>query len=462
MINKIFFAVLGLSLVIISSGDGWSGNERYPIMKPDRDTLHRWIESYESASKVFIDRKLMTSRTFEGSVDLLNHLQYTPGERSQGSCGNCWLWAGTGVMEIANSVQSGIKDRLSIQYADSCQSGDYACCGGWLEDVAAFYSGTGVAISWSNTNAHFQDAGKTCSDGSSGVSCGSISTDPSYEVVSVTDLVIDTHGVGQSTAINNIKNVLNQNKGVWFGFFLSDDGDWDNFYDFWINQNETSVWNPDYSCGHTWVDGEGGGHAVLILGYVDEPGDSYWLALNSWGTTIGRPNGLFRIDMNMDYGCTFFDEIDYYSHYFQTLDIEFGQCSDSDGDGECDAIDNCLNTPNGPLFGTCAETIGTIVKGTGVTCTSGGECGSGETCQINQEDCNSNGVGDACECYADFDNDGNVYPSDLSVFLDEYGRTDCISNPPCQADIDGDGNVYPGDLSIFLEEYGREDCPTLP
>jgi len=203
---------------------------------------------------------------------------------------------------------------------------------------------------------------------------------------------------------------------------------------------------------------------VLILGYVDEPGDSYWLALNSWGTASGRPNGLFRIDMNMDYGCTFYDEIDYYSHYFQTLDIEFGQCSDSDGDGECDAIDNCPDTPNGLLLGTCAEQISIIYRGTGVTCTEGGsECGGGEVCQMNQEDCNGNGIGDACECYAEFDGDGTVYPSDLSVFLGEYGRTDCnINPPPCQSDFDGDGNVYPSDLSVFLDEYGRTDCPVMP
>jgi hypothetical protein len=65
-------------------------------------------------------------------------------------------------------------------------------------------------------------------------------------------------------------------------------------------------------------------------------------------------------------------------------------------------------------------------------------------------------------CHADFDSDGNVYPSDLSIFLDEYGRTDCLTNPPCQTDIEGDGNVYPSDLSIFLDEYGSTDCPVIP
>jgi hypothetical protein len=143
---------------------------------------------------------------------------------------------------------------------------------------------------------------------------------------------------------------------------------------------------------------------------------------------------------------------------------------DSDGDGVDDGegighgCDNCPNTPNGPGLGTCAEIIGTIVKGTGVVCTEGGsECGGGEVCQMNQEDCNDNGIGDACECYANLDGDSNVYPSDLSVFLGEYGRTNCLTTPPpCEADIDGDGNVYPSDLSIFLEEYGRTDCPVIP
>jgi hypothetical protein len=67
------------------------------------------------------------------------------------------------------------------------------------------------------------------------------------------------------------------------------------------------------------------------------------------------------------------------------------------------------------------------------------------------------------ECQCDFDDDGNVYPSDLSVFLGEYGRTDCLTTPPpCEADFDDDGNVYPSDLSVFLGEYGRTDCLTIP
>jgi len=139
-----------------------------------------------------------------------------------------------------------------------------------------------------------------------------------------------------------------------------------------------------------------------------------------------------------------------------------GICDPGETDPQCSGSDNCSLTTNGPDRGTCAEIIGNIARGTGVICYSDNYCESGEMCQMNQEDCNNNCIGDVCECYADFDNDSNVYPSDLSIFLDEYGRTDCLTHPPCETDIDGDGNVYPSDLSVFLAEYGRTDCPVIP
>jgi len=40
-------------------------------------------------------------------------------------------------------------------------------------------------------------------------------------------------------------------------------------------------------------------------------------------------------------------------------------------------------------------------------------------------------------CVSDFDYDGNVYPSDLSVFLDEYGRIDCPPDGPAPVEWTG-------------------------
>ena len=154
--------------------------ETYPIMRPDRETLMKWIEDYKNAPNAYIDEDLMMRIAPRGSKNLLSHLQYTPSERNQGSCGNCWAWAGTGVIGINLDVNQAALDRLSVQYINSCfgTGSNYACCGGWLSDVSSFYTSNPQAIPWSNTNASYADGSRTCANGSSLVSCGSISPRP--------------------------------------------------------------------------------------------------------------------------------------------------------------------------------------------------------------------------------------------------------------------------------------------
>ena len=328
--SKFLWVLLALIFVFtfagnVSAGDGWSDNEKEPctIMKPDRETLQRWIKDYETAPRAYIDEELALTIPLEGSYSLLSHLDYVPAERNQGSCGNCWAWAGTGVMGIALNVEEGISDRLSVQYINSCESsiiGKTCCDGGWLSDLADFYDLTEIAIPWSNTNANWQDGDASCD-----TPCGYISTSPNYPVALINEQSIPTHKIPQAQAIANIKNVLNQDKAVWFGYFLATGADWTNFRTFWWNQPETITWNPDFSCGHTWDDG--GGHAVLCVGYNDDnPDNPYWIMVNSWGTAgSGRLNGIFRLDMNMNYDCVFYDAVgEHYSFYWQMLDIEYG------------------------------------------------------------------------------------------------------------------------------------------
>jgi hypothetical protein len=299
--------------------------DKHPIMRPDRETFQEWVAAYDNAPLTYIDPYIVEKSG--GSYSVLSHLKYTPSERNQGYCGNCWAWAGTGCMEVALDVQEGIFDRLSVQYINTCKSlilGKKCCEGGWLSDVAGFYTATERAIPWTNTNAEWQDWDASCD-----TVCGSIGLDPFYEVVSITEQVVPTRIDDDTTAIQNIKNVLEQDKAVWFCFFMATDsgGAWAAFRNFWHNQSEDDLWDFTPYAGQTWVDG--GGHAVLCVGYDDsdpDPAKHYWVMVNSWGTTANRPNGIFRVKMQMDYDMVFYDfPWAYYMLYWQNLAVEFGE-----------------------------------------------------------------------------------------------------------------------------------------
>jgi len=208
-------------------------------------------------------------------------------------------------MEIALNVQRGITDRLSIQYLvsnyNNGSGSNWAGNGGTASEFANFYDSKKIIIPWSNLNANYQDYYST--SGSS-VPASAISTIPNYPLTSVTTARIQTYGVGTASAILNIKTILNQNKGIYFGFYLANSADWSQFKNFWNTQPESTIWNYGFSDGKVYNSVTGGGHAVLCVGYDDsdpDPSKHYWIMLNSWGTTAGRPNGLFRIPMEYNY-----------------------------------------------------------------------------------------------------------------------------------------------------------------
>jgi len=298
------------------------------IMHISKEEKHEDVFQYLEAPKapdVKIDIR-------SGSKDLLSQVPYIPSERNQGNCGNCWVWASTGAMEVAHSISNGVHERLSIQYFDSNynngKSPGWSCEGGNINKFTTFYStsGFGKAIPWANRNASFSDAGAcplgNCGGGTTMLS-QYIETSPNYPLTGISSNSLSTFGVAKDTAINNMKAQIEQNKAVYYAFYLPDKSSWTEFNSFWNSQPETTLWNPDRFNEIPYSSSSGGGgHGVLIVGYNDlDASNSYWLVLNSWGTTQLRTRGVYRLDMNMDYSGT--DATGSPNHLFYVLNPVF-------------------------------------------------------------------------------------------------------------------------------------------
>ena len=299
--------------------------EDYSVMRLNLDIIERWEEEHNNAEIAFIDPNLDEEIQKTESYNILDLLEYVPEERNQGACSNCWAWPSTSVLAIELNVQKGIKDRLSVQFINTCgieytsSMNKIECCeAGNIGMFANFYKNTNFAIPWSNKMAHWHDGGRiNCI-----TDCSQISKTPNYPIYDIDDVVVPIHDIATDEAIENIKNVLHQQKGVYFTVYYPDFENLNAFRDMWRNEDEDFVYTLDYYCGNDVNSEEAAGHAMLVYGYNDEEGtnNDYWMVLNSWGTNDNRPNGVLKWDMHMNYSCKYSN---YYAFSASTLDVIF-------------------------------------------------------------------------------------------------------------------------------------------
>jgi hypothetical protein len=115
--------------------------------------------------------------------------------------------------------------------------------------------------------------------------------------------------------------------------------------------------------------------------------------------------------------------------------------TDMDNDGVGDVCDNCPSVANGPLAGTC-------IKGQ-TPCTSNTQCTAvaDDTCSMNQEDTDGDGIGDVCEAITvrpgeESTQGATLKDTDGDGINDTDDNCPSIPNPKVagiQPDTDGDG-----------------------
>jgi PKD repeat protein len=307
-----------------------TGSSASPFIRPDDAALRDWVADHEQAP-VAPSPPLRRGRALSPTaVNLLPFVPYVASERDQGSAGTCWVWAGTGILEVAHLFGNGISDRLSIQYFDSNFNGgsgpDWAGNGGTLDDFTRFYDGGRTAVPWSNTNASYVDGDvRSVIEERALMDASLIETIPNYTIGSVQDLRVATRGVEQAQAIANIKAQLNDNRPLFVGLAFPNGTAVQDFLALWYQQGESAVWDPTPYDGTPWDENNGALHAVLCVGYDEsDPENPYWIMLNSMGTASGgRPNGIFRMRMDLDYDAVYVHDYPVYPAQWGTLSVSF-------------------------------------------------------------------------------------------------------------------------------------------
>eukprot|EP01027_Heterolobosea_sp_BB2_P008306 GEZU01012330.1.p2 GENE.GEZU01012330.1~~GEZU01012330.1.p2 ORF type:complete len:314 (+),score=93.79 GEZU01012330.1:119-1060(+) len=188
--------------------------------------------------------------------------------RNQEQCGSCWAFGATEALSDRFCIASNGKVNvvLSPQYLVSCDSNNYGCEGGYLDDAWNFLIQKGVpadsCVPYTSGSGQNGKCPSSCTNGSK-----------------MTLYKVKPGSLVQPTTVAAIQNLIMTSGPVEAAFSVYQD-----FY--------------NYKSGvYRHVTGSlAGGHAIKIIGWgVDSAsGLPYWTVANSWGTDWGM-NGYFWI-----------------------------------------------------------------------------------------------------------------------------------------------------------------------
>jgi cathepsin H len=241
--------------------------------------------SYEEFSRIYLSKQVplppttnfleeedddLTKRNLEVGAAEINHTKYFGAVRHQGSCGSCWTYATTGVMEAAFSMKNGqVYPYFSTQQLVDCDRAySFGCQGGWPDKALSYYTqqkglmldsvypylGYEGQCRYNTQAALYRNRGVR--------GCNAQSTTP--------------------CSINTLYSLLSTGP---MAVLVDAGGDFGSY--------RSGVWMGD--CRSSQYPN----HAVILVGYgVDSTtGYQYWLIRNSWGATWGL-QGYIKVAVN--------------------------------------------------------------------------------------------------------------------------------------------------------------------
>lgn len=315
-----------------------------PVAADDDAIMHLNMSELRDDFKEYDEAPLYDSDAEPASVplNLTNEFPKTSyTEWDQGTCGNCWVWAGTAAVAQSLFKSRGSSIPLSIQFFNSNyvdgnigkeKPNSWACTGGNAEAFATIYNdgmnqsydGGPFVVPWSNFNASYKDISTPDSkDAQTVLPKDLMNNSPNYGFSQMTaKRVIADPPSNQTAAVENITTALKDGKVIYYGLQWPNDTASSDFNSFYNNQADTDIYNPDSMNGSPYnVSYPGGGHAMTLIGYNKTDTDTskhYWIVQNSWGKSVARPKGQFRLKMWMNYNATFNDP-----NWTSTQDQEF-------------------------------------------------------------------------------------------------------------------------------------------
>lgn len=197
-----------------------------------------------------------------------------PPIRDQGSCGSCWAFGTTGMMEIAVKKGGGPITDISEQFLISCNRNGWGCDGGltansyYVSELGKNQSAAG-AVYESNFPNEFRDTACT------------INYPKAYKADSWQFLTSGTHY--SEPSVDQIKNAIYTYGAVTSYVCVDTDFAW----------YSGGVYSPitNHCGGDT-------NHEVVLVGWDDSKGA--WLLRNSWGTQFGL-DGYMWIKYDQNY-----------------------------------------------------------------------------------------------------------------------------------------------------------------